>query len=217
MTDLPALREAYLGAALDGDPGTARRVLDEAMDAGLAARDVYLGILQPALYEVGVRWERAEISVAQEHLATATTQSLMARLSERLADGAHATRRGRAVVACPADELHQVGSRMVADFLEADGWDVAYLGPVTPPAEVARIAARDGRAADVVALSAALPERLPDVAEACAALRALDRVPFVLVGGQAFAGDRGRARRVGADAFAGDAAEAVRILAERAP
>jgi methanogenic corrinoid protein MtbC1 len=216
MTDLPALRDAYLRAALDGDPGGARRVLDEAMDGGVSARDVYLGILQPALYEVGACWERAEISVAQEHLATATTQSLMARISERLADGVPAARRGRAVVACPADELHQLGSRMVADFLEADGWDVAYLGPVTPPREVARMAARDGRTADVVALSAALPERLADVAEACAALRELDPVPFVLVGGQAFAGNPGRAERVGADAFAGDAAEAVRILAERA-
>jgi MerR family transcriptional regulator, light-induced transcriptional regulator len=217
MTPLPVLRDAYLRAALEGDSHAARRVVDEAMDAGMAARDVYLGILQPALYEVGARWERAEISVAQEHLATATTQSLMARLSERLADGAARARRGRAVVACPADELHHLGSRMVADFLEADGWDVLYLGAVTPPEEVARMAARDGRPADVVALSAALPERLPHVAEACAALRALDPAPFVLVGGQAFGGDAERALRLGADAFAADAAEAVRTLAERSP
>jgi methanogenic corrinoid protein MtbC1 len=69
--------------------------------------------------------------------------------------------------------------------------------------------------AQVVALSAALPERVPRVAEVCAALRALDPAPFVIVGGQAFGGSPERALRTGADAFATDAGDAVRTLQER--
>src|SRR3954470_7016848 len=141
----------------------------------MPVRQIYLDVLQPTLYEIGRRWSRAEIGIAQEHLATAATQSAMARLAESLAEGPRRVRAGSAVVACVTDELHAVGGRMVADFLEADGWRVVFLGQVTPGADLTELAARHG--AEVVALSAALPERVPQVAEACAALRAVDPAP----------------------------------------
>jgi len=210
-----AVREGFLRALLDTDLEAARRVLDQAVAAGVPVRAIYLEVLQPTLYEVGRLWSQARISVAQEHLATAATQSAMARLAESLSEGPRRVRAGTAVVACVSDELHAVGGRMVADFLEADGWRVVFLGQLTPGHDLTALAAEHG--ADVVALSAALPERVPRVAEVCAALRALDPAPYVLVGGQAFAGSRERALRTGADAFAGDAEDAVRALRDRFP
>ena len=170
-------------------------------------------MLQPALYEIGRRWEEAEISIAQEHLATATTQSLMARLAERL--GAENTaRRGRtALVACAEGELHSLGVRMVADFLEADGWDVLFVGALSPVGALAEMAAERG--VDVVALSASLSERLPEVRAAVRALAALDPRPLIAVGGQAFAGDPAAALATGADLFANNAEALVQTLAER--
>src|SRR5690348_4826510 len=97
------LRQRYVDALVAGDLATAVRLV-EASDADVRA--LYLDVLQPALYEIGHRWEEAEISVAQEHLATATTQSLMARLAGRFEGGA---RRGRKVlVACADGELHSI-------------------------------------------------------------------------------------------------------------
>src|SRR5687768_586294 len=197
------VRDGFLGALLASDLSGARRVLDEAIAAGMPVRRIYLDVLQPTLYEVGRLWSHAEISIAQEHLATAATQSAMARLAESLADGHRRLRPGTAVVACVSDELHAVGGRMVADFLEADGWRVVFLGQLTPGTDLATLAAEQG--ARLVALSAALPERLPLVAETCAALQRLDPAPFVLVGGQAFGGSERRALRTGADAYAPDA------------
>jgi methanogenic corrinoid protein MtbC1 len=204
------VRDEYLAALLAADLHGARRVVDGVLDSGVSVHDVYLQVLQPALYEVGTRWSRAEISVAQEHLATAATQSTMAALGDRFhRDGV--ARRGRVVIACAEDELHTVGLRMVADFLDADGWDVTWIGAMTPAAGLIELAA----GADAVAISAALPERIPLVRRAIAALRGLDPVPFTLVGGQAFAGSRARALATGADAYAEDAAAAVRVLGER--
>jgi MerR family transcriptional regulator, light-induced transcriptional regulator len=208
-----AVRDSYLGALLEADLDGARRVVDDAVSAGMPVSDVYLGVLQPTLYEIGRLWSHARISVAQEHLATAATQSAMARLAERLADGPRRVRPGTALVACVSDELHAVGGRMVADFLEADGWRVIFLGQVTPAHDLAALAAGDG--AQVVLLSAALPERVPRVAEVVARMRTLDPPPYVLVGGQAFGGSAERAMRTGADAYAHDAREAVRALNER--
>ena len=207
-------REAYLRALLRADVPAARQALEDALDAGLPVRAIYLDVLQPALYEVGRLWSQAKISVAQEHLATAATQSAMARLAESLYDAPRRAR-GVAMVACVSDELHAVGGRMVADFLQADGWTVVFLGPLTPGDSLAALAAE--RRADVVAVSAALPDRIPRVADVCAALRALDPAPYILAGGQAFEGDEDRALRAGADAFAGDAEAAVAALRERFP
>ena len=208
-----AVRDGYLRALLAADVPAARAVIDAAVTTGMSSRAIYLDVLQPALYEVGRRWSHAEISVAQEHLATAAAQSAMARLAEGLSTGPRRIRPGAALVACVSDELHAVGGRMVADFLDADGWNVVYLGQLTPSADLAAMVAEHG--AQVVALSAALPERVPRVAEVCAALRALDPAPFVIVGGQAFGGSPERALRTGADAFATDAGDAVRTLQER--
>jgi methanogenic corrinoid protein MtbC1 len=207
------VRREFLGALIASDLAGARGVLDEAIAAGMPVRRIYLDVLQPTLYEVGRLWSHAEISIAQEHLATAATQSTMARLAERLAEGQRRVRPGTAVVACVSDELHAVGGRMVADFLEADGWRVVFLGQLTPGTDLAALAAEQG--ATLVALSAALPERVPLVAETCAALRGLDPAPFVLVGGQAFGGSAERALRTGADAYAGDAEAAVATVRER--
>ena len=209
------VRDAYLGALLASDLTGARAVLDDAIAAGLPVRSIYLDVLQPTLYEVGRRWSHAEMSIAQEHLATAATQSAMARLAESLSEGSRRVRPGTAVVACASDELHAVGGRMVADFLEADGWRVVFLGQLTPGTGLAALAAEQG--ARLVAVSAALPERVPQVAEVCAELRGLDPAPFVLVGGQAFGGSAERALRTGADAYAEDAEAAAAAARERFP
>jgi MerR family transcriptional regulator, light-induced transcriptional regulator len=210
---LTELREQYVAALVDADLAAARALVEDAAAVGTPVRDLYLDVLQPALYEIGRRWEEAEISVAQEHLATATTETLMARLSERLGAPGAARREGTAIVACVDGELHAVGGRMVADFLAADGWRVLFVGALTPPEELAALARRDG--ALVVALSAALSARLDRVREAVAALRALEPAPFVLAGGQAFEGDGARAIATGADAYAAGPLEAVALLAER--
>jgi methanogenic corrinoid protein MtbC1 len=204
------VRDEYLGALLAADLETARRVVEDALDAGVPARELYLGVLQPALYEVGLRWSRAEISVAQEHLATAATQSNLAWLAERLRDGERPAR-GRVIAACAEDELHVLGVRMVADFLEAEGWEATFVGAMTPPEGLVQLAPH----ADVVAISAALPERIPLVARAVRALRELPECPYIVVGGQAFAGSEARALRTGADAWAADAQDAVRVLDAR--
>jgi methanogenic corrinoid protein MtbC1 len=208
-----AAQQRYLAALLAADLSGARSVLDEAVETGASVRALYLEVLQPALYEIGRLWSHAEISVAQEHLATAATQSAMARLAAALTEGPRGTRPGVAVVACVSDELHALGGRMVADFLQSDGWDVHFLGQLTPSDDLAALTARLG--AKVVALSAALPQRIPRVREVVAALQALDPAPFVLCGGQAFGGSEERALATGADAFAADAEAASQVLRER--
>ena len=102
----------------------------------------------------------------------------------------------RAIISSSPGELHVLGGQMVADFLEADGWDVLVLGADTPADALARMAAAEQDVV-LVALSTALPAHLLAAGAACAALRRLADPPFIVVGGQAFAGDERRALAVG--------------------
>ena len=136
MADAQAHREAFVSALLERDSAAARRAI-EAAAAELALFDVYLEVMRPALYEIGHRWAVRELNVAQEHYATTIAQSLLDVLSARREPVA---RDGRlAVVTATPDELHSLGARMIADLLEADGWETILLGAGAPAHDVVEL------------------------------------------------------------------------------
>ena len=79
--------------------------------------------------------------MAQEHLATAVTQYVMAHLYTCHPSGEGS--RGSVVLTGVSGELHQVGCHMIADALEANGWDVRFLGTHCPEADILEQARRE--------------------------------------------------------------------------
>jgi methanogenic corrinoid protein MtbC1 len=65
-------------SAFDGDLDTAERLAKEAVDAGLDLIDVAMGFIQPALYEIGAKWARGEITHEDEHRFTAWSDRWLA-------------------------------------------------------------------------------------------------------------------------------------------
>lgn len=194
----------FLDAVLSGSRLRAMEVVTRAREAGLDLPQLYLEVLQPALREIGHRWEHNEISVADEHLATAITQLVMSRL---YADVAQLSEEGPlAIGACAASERHEIGLRMVLDLLELRGWRTAFLGSAVPVDSLVAMA-RD-RGARIVALSASIEPHVEQLRTAIAALRELEPRPFVMVGGRLFLDDPDRAMRIGADGVATDAMQA---------
>lgn len=205
------LAHDYLQALLATDRHRARRMIVDAFAGGVSVQDLYLHVFQPTQFEVGRLWHLGATSVGQEHFATAVTQSIMGHLYQSMFD---APRRHRsAVVCCVGNELHELGARMVADFLELAGWDTAYLGANTPPAAIARMT--EDMRADAVFLSATLGLHLHLVVDSIAAIRGAvaRRVP-ILVGGHPFRSNPDLWNVIGADGCAGDAQACVE-LAER--
>lgn len=172
----------YLAALLRGDRSHCRDTVQRLLDAGVDLRSIYVGLFQRALYAVGDMWEKAEISVATEHLATSTTESLFSLVYPQLF---RAERAGRcAVVSCVANEYHQIGGKMVADVFELNGWDGYFLGASASLAEVRQ--AIEERQPDYLGLSLAVYGNLGQLREALATLtRQYEGLP-VLIGGQAF-------------------------------
>ena len=210
------LRARYLEALVAPDARRARDLILRAHADGIPAATLYLQVLAPALHEIGRRWERAEVSVAQEHLSTQVTQAVLAQLASKLTGSPDGRSRPQTVVvACTPGELHALGSQMVSDFLEADGYRVLPLGADAPPQELAELS--EVEQAEIVCLSTVLPGNLLAAARAFGALRRLPDPPLLIAGGQAYGGDAARAQAVGADAFAADPEELLTLLAERFP
>ena len=199
---MPSVRERFLSAIIAGDFSCALEAAKEAYEQGL--NYLYEELVADALREVGRLWQAGQLSVADEHVATAVAQSVLANFYPRF-PWAPAGPKG--VVACIAGEQHALGARMAADLLAWDGWDVAFVGADVPFAALAELVAR--QAPVFVGLSAALPERVPALREEIAALRRRAPALKVLVGGRAVLSTT--AAQLGADAIAKTAGEAVEV------
>jgi MerR family transcriptional regulator, light-induced transcriptional regulator len=189
---LPALLAGERQAVLD-------MVVEEGLGRGLLAPDIYLRVVQPALYRIGNLWAARRIGVADEHVATELSRLVLAHLYAFLPckPGIGKT----TVVACVEGEEHELGARMVADFLEMGGFEVLFVGTGVPIDEL--VALVRGRRPQMLALSATCAAQLPALAATVAAVRAAigDRV-VLAAGGQAL---DGTPNQLDVDIWGGDA------------
>lgn len=205
---------AFARCLLAGDSAAARAILDASTDVGGNPRryvHIATHLFQPSLYAIGQTWERNEISVAQEHLASAVAQTL---LVELFLKGPFQPPTGRMVLLAGVQHNHHViGLRMLADAYELAGYAVQYLGANTPTE--ALLAQVDHAHPDLVALSVSMVQQFPTLRHCIATLRAElgGRCPVILVGGLPTNRFEGVWRYLGADAWSPDAEAAVAMTA----
>jgi MerR family transcriptional regulator, light-induced transcriptional regulator len=149
---------AELGDALEAfDEPRAQAVFDELLST--ATVDALLAdVVMPYLHDLGDRWERGEVSVAQEHLASNVLRGRLLGLARGWGRGAGR----RALLACPEGEWHDLGLIAFGLALRGRGWRIDYLGPDTPVDSLAEAARRTDPS--VVVLSAVRPEPLEPIA-----------------------------------------------------
>src|SRR5262245_55728396 len=89
--------------------------------------------LAPAIHEIGARWERAAISVVDEHLASERLARALARLVEwaPLGEGAP-----RALLGTPPGEEHTLGLSLVELCLREADWSTRWSGRSAPLADL---------------------------------------------------------------------------------
>jgi len=110
-------------------------------------------IVRPGMTEVGELLERGEIGINQEHRASYEVLDALARLQAGIFIKPDT---GKAVVlACIAEELHEIGLRTASYIFEAEGWTTHYIGARTPPAAV--VSAVEELRPGILALSMTTP------------------------------------------------------------
>lgn len=167
----------WLRTMLHGDPlAVEALLLQERASTGAWFR-VADG-LGPILTELGARWERGTVTVADEHIAATNLQRALSRVSEGIpvAPGAPVC-----VLAAAEGDEHTLGLSLAELTLREAGFATLWVGAPTPTGELLRVIQRRGLSrvclsASVLSRTASsLKRQAATVGEACAA-RKLDLV-----------------------------------------
>jgi MerR family transcriptional regulator, light-induced transcriptional regulator len=122
------LRHEWVAACLNYDEQRAEQIATQAF-ALYPPEAVTLEILQKGIAELGDRWYQGEVTVQQEHFASALA---IRRLDTLIVAAPPPSRPGRILVACPPQEEHIIPPLMMTFFLRRRGWDVLFLGANVP-------------------------------------------------------------------------------------
>ncbi|MBA2290840.1 MAG: cobalamin B12-binding domain-containing protein [Gemmatimonadales bacterium] len=140
----------------------------------------FVEVLVPALMRaVGDRWVAGRLTIAHEHLASASVIAIIMETVRALPPRPAAP---RVVVATPSGDQHAMGAALAAAAASLQGWSIVYLGADVPHADIGAAAAvTDARA---VALSITYVEdRARILAEVRALRGSLNETVPLLIGG----------------------------------
>ena len=197
----------FQAALLAGRQRDALDIMNRCLEGGRGFVGFEMHVIQPAMYRIGELWQANQVSVAQEHMATAIVQAVMTvgllHLPPLPLNGK------RVLLACVEGNHHAVGLRMVADAFLLSGWDVQFLGPNVPPASLI------GQVAEwkphLVGLSVSFAHQMPAVKTVISGLQKRFGAgrPALMIGGLAINNFVPLGGVLGADAQSADALTAV--------
>jgi len=146
--ETPALRALLSAGKADAEPGSdfdsildpLARLEAEIVRARLVEEQAGRGSLEfaqtyvlPLLEEIGRRWERGELSIAAEHLASSLLSSI---LGEALREARPAEAGATIVFATPSGERHALGLFVAALTAAHAGAEAIFLGAEVPEADL---------------------------------------------------------------------------------
>lgn len=199
-------RDLYLDLAGHVRVDEAVELCLDLLDKGMGPEDITLRLLQPAQREVGQRWALGSWSVAQEHAASAVTDTALAALSAAVP----ARPQGDpVVVACPQTEWHGLAARMVTQLLRWRGVAADHVGTLASDSALEELLTE--RRPRALALSCTMTSALPSVARAVDV--AAHHGTAVLGGGLGFGPEGRYARAVGVTAWDKHVSQVARRLA----
>jgi MerR family transcriptional regulator, light-induced transcriptional regulator len=202
---LAALRDRYLAAQLAGNRREALRLLvEDGLGGGASVLDLQTRVIQAAQDELGRLWQHNQVTIAQEHMASAISELGLATLFERAAPTSSLGK--KIILACVAGEHHDLPARLVADFLDLAGFDMRYLGADVPHDDLARMI--EAEQPDLIGLSVTMSFNVPALRTAVARSRAIADRP-ICIGGHATRGAPDLAGELGVVAAGKSPAEIV--------
>ncbi|WP_431239545.1 cobalamin B12-binding domain-containing protein [Mycolicibacterium aichiense] len=205
MRELTPLAD-YQHALASRNRAQATGVVTQLLTDGVDPVTILTDVIATSQREVGMRWQRAEWTVADEHAATAISVAATGAVAEYVNA---IPLRGRSVlVACAEREFHELPAMIIGCALRAHGWETTVLGAATSPMRLSQHLVDHGH--DAVAISCSVLGALPTTRRFIEAATAAG-VP-TLVGGPAFGYDDVRARALGATAWAPSAHAAVAAM-----
>jgi excisionase family DNA binding protein len=128
--DYDVLAKEYIRRALSQDRTDLHGYLSYLYEHRIPLWGMDDRVLRPAMYGIGEMWARGELGVNDEHRASYRTLDALSALQLQILMKPPSGE--SALLACPGEELHDIGLRSIGYLLESEGWSVHYLGARTP-------------------------------------------------------------------------------------
>jgi len=206
------LMEQFFTALISGDRSASREVIDQLIEADCDAEKIINRLIWPTLEHIQNLYRNDQMTAIAHHFSTRLLRNIVDQMQMRLAQ---ADRRNKTVlVMCGPEESEELASQIVADLLEADGYDTYFIGGGVANDEI--VAQLGQMQADKLVVFGAVPSTVPhtrllidhlhDIG-ACTKLQ-------IIVGGGVFNRAEGLAEEIGADLWANTPEELVIEMAE---
>ncbi|MBM4172193.1 MAG: cobalamin-binding protein [Ignavibacteria bacterium] len=175
----------YLSALLDGNKKQCTDLVTGLIKDKADLKEVYINLFQRSMYRVGQLWEKERCTVADEHIATKITESLIELSTSKYPINEKKDR--LAVITCIDKEFHELGARLVTGFFEVSGWNAIFLGSNTPQSCMIKLLKE--KKPDILGISVNLYINIARLIYLIELVHHEIPELKIIVGGQAFAGD----------------------------
>jgi methanogenic corrinoid protein MtbC1 len=161
------------------------QLMDECSSLGVRPIDLMMGMIQPALQEIGELWSRGRVTVAIEHQFSAFAQDLLAMVFARFRalftyrQSSHP----RVLLTNAEGNYHDIGIRMAELYLAMAQVPTFTVLPGLPSSEVVSLVQELQPA--YLGISVALSSQVRSVQETAAAILGIpaDKRPTIILGG----------------------------------
>lgn len=124
----------YLSSLLDGNKTDCIKIVKKELEKGTDVKNIYIDLIQKSMYRIGYLWEHNRAKISTEHIASKITDSILTLIADYFADKEKVNR--TFIITCVDKEFHELGAKMIADYLEIKGWNSIFLGSNTPKEEI---------------------------------------------------------------------------------
>ena len=202
------LNERFFTALISGQRSEARSLVDQAIVADCPADKILTRLLWPTLQHIQNLYRADQLSDLAHNYASRLMRSIADQVQLRLEQ--RSRRDKRILVVCGAEQGEDLAAQIVADLLEADGYEVFFAGGGIANDElVAQIAQIN---VDMLVVFGAVPATVPETRRIIDRLHDIGACPKIqiVVGGGVFNRADGLAEEIGADLWAQDPEELVK-------
>jgi methanogenic corrinoid protein MtbC1 len=201
--------ERYLNSLLSGDRQTSRSIIEEALQSGSTATQVYMDIIWPIMVEIDNLFREDRLTPAQEAFASRINRSIVNQLQNKLPRRPGKDK--RIVIVTSGSEQAELGGQMTADLFESDGWQTRFLGGSINNEAIMEFV--HAFAPDILLMYGFNGKEAPAIRELIDQIRRIDAHPDmrIMLSGGVFTRAEGLWEEIGADLYAETAAEAIHL------
>jgi 5-methyltetrahydrofolate--homocysteine methyltransferase len=194
--------EQLATVVLEGHSDKSPGLVQQALDSGLAPKEILETGLIVGMTEVGVRFKRGDMFVPEVLMSAETMQTALAVLRPHLI-ASDVKMLGKVLLGTVKGDLHDIGKNLVGMMCEGAGFEVINLGFNVPPEKF--VDAVKAHKPDIVGMSALLTTTMRAMGYTIKALEeaGLRESVKIIVGGAPV--DEEFSKRIGADGYGSNA------------